>query len=153
MAENTLEREYVVPLRRAWLHVPHYNRTSKAIKTIKKFIAKHMKVEDRDPNKVKLRKEGDKVLVTFVEIPESVKFLKAKNERIHQKADKIADKVSKEPADEKAKASSEEEKKEEVEKEKSVAEHNMKEAEKDSKVQKHVTQVKEPKIQRMALKK
>ena len=141
------------------------------------FIAKHMKVEDRDPNKVKLdvylnndlwfrgranppsrvkvkaRKEGDKVLVTFVEIPESVKFLKAKNERIHQKADKIADKVSKEPADEKAKASSEEEKKEEVEKEKSVAEHNMKEAEKDSKVQKHVTQVKEPKIQRMALKK
>src|SRR3989344_4183461 len=95
--------------------------------------------------KVKARKEGDKVLVTFVEIPESVKFLKAKNERIHQKADKIADKVSKEPADEKAKAS--------LEKEKSVAEHNMKEAEKDSKVQKHVTQVKEPKIQRMALKK
>src|SRR3989344_3570473 len=107
MAENTLEREYVVPLRRAWLHVPHYNRTSKAIKTIKKFIAKHMKVEDRDPNKVKLD----------VYLNNDLWFRGRANP----------------PSRVKVKA--------------------RKEAEKDSKVQKHVTQVKEPKIQRMALKK
>ena len=35
MAENkTLEREYVIPLKREWLKVPRYERTSKAIKTV-----------------------------------------------------------------------------------------------------------------------
>src|SRR3989344_1137762 len=105
MAETkVIEREYTIPLRRAWLKVPHYERTGKAIKIIKKFIAKHMKIPDRDVNKVKLdvflnnqiwfrgrksppskvkikvRKENDIVKVDFVEVPEYVKFLKVKLE-------------------------------------------------------------------------
>src|SRR3989344_4832699 len=115
MAETqikTLTREYVIPLRRFWLNVPHYERTGKAIKVIKKFIAKHMKIAERDIDKVKLdiylnnelwfkgranppakvkvkaTKEGEIVKVTFVEIPEHVKFLKARHEKIHKKSEK-----------------------------------------------------------------
>src|SRR3989338_11580624 len=51
-----LEREYIIPLRREWLKVPRYKRASKAIKAIKQFLARHMKVEDRDVRKVKLDK-------------------------------------------------------------------------------------------------
>jgi large subunit ribosomal protein L31e len=49
-----LEREYIVPLRKGWLKVPKYKRGNKAIKTLKEFIARHMKVYDRDLKKVKL---------------------------------------------------------------------------------------------------
>jgi len=41
-----LEREYNVPLRRKYLLVPKYKRTNKAVKTIREFIAKHMKSDD-----------------------------------------------------------------------------------------------------------
>ncbi|MGC9309222.1 MAG: 50S ribosomal protein L31e, partial [Candidatus Nanoarchaeia archaeon] len=49
-----LEREYVIPLRRAILKVPRYRRAKKAVKAIKEFLARHMKVEDRDIRKVKV---------------------------------------------------------------------------------------------------
>src|SRR3989338_3997715 len=104
--EESLTREYVIPLRRYWLRVPKYERAGKAIKAIKIFIAKHMKVPDRDvdnvrldvyfnndiwfrgrkypPAKVKVKatKEGDIVRVTFADstMPDAVKFIKAKNE-------------------------------------------------------------------------
>ena len=55
MAEaKSLEREYIIPLRRVWLKAPEYERGRKAIKAIKEFIAKHMKVTDRNLKKVKL---------------------------------------------------------------------------------------------------
>lgn len=41
-----LEREYNVPLRRKYLLVPKYKRTNKAVKTLREFIAKHMKSDD-----------------------------------------------------------------------------------------------------------
>ncbi len=41
-----LEREYNVPLRRKWLLVPKYKRAKKAVKTLRDFIAKHMKSDD-----------------------------------------------------------------------------------------------------------
>ena len=41
-----LEREYNVPLRRKYLLVQRYRRTNKAVKTLKEFIAKHMKSEN-----------------------------------------------------------------------------------------------------------
>ena len=50
----TIEREYIVPLRKGWLKVPKYKRANKAIKTLKEFIAKHMKVYDRDLRKIKI---------------------------------------------------------------------------------------------------
>ena len=49
-----LERNYVIPLRREWLKVPQYKRGKKAIKAVREFLAKHMKVENRDINKITL---------------------------------------------------------------------------------------------------
>ncbi len=176
MAETkVIEREYTIPLRRAWLKVPHYERTGKAIKIIKKFIAKHMKIPDRDVNKVKLdvflnnqiwfrgrksppskvkikvRKENDIVKVDFVEVPEYVKFLKVKLERRNKQPDKkpAPAEVKQEVPEQK----SEEKKTEEKEKEQAVAEQHSKEAEQQAKAQKHITKKKETGFHRMALKK
>ena len=49
-----IEREYIVPLRKGWLKVPKYKRANKAVKTLKEFIARHMKVYDRDLRKIKV---------------------------------------------------------------------------------------------------
>lgn len=38
--------EYTIPLRREWLKVPVYKRTRYAVNTVRRFIQKHMKVED-----------------------------------------------------------------------------------------------------------
>jgi len=175
MAENKTEREYVIPLRRAWRNVPIYERTGKAVKAIKKFVAKHMKIQDRDISKVKLdvyfnnelwfkgrasppskikvklRKEGELVHVTFAEIPKYVEHLKKKHEKVHKKAEKPVEKPVEEKKEE---VKSEEQKTEEKEKEKSVAEAGLKEAKIQTKVDKHTTKVdKQQHPQRMALKK
>lgn len=176
-----LEREYVIPLRRHWLRVPQYERTGKAVKAIKLFIAKHMKVPDRDTEKVKLDvyfnneiwfkgrasppakikvkavKEGDIVKVSFPETPEHVKFLKAKHERLFRKLEKTGEKPPETKAEEQKQEvkeeKTEEQKIEEKEKEKAVAEQGMKQAEQQAKSKKHLTKIKQPKIHRMALKK
>lgn len=49
-----LERTYTIPLRKEWLKVPKYKRAKKAVKAIREFLARHMKVPERDTNKVKL---------------------------------------------------------------------------------------------------
>jgi len=178
-AKDRLEREYVIPLRKAWLKVPMYERTGKAIKAIKIFLAKHMKVEDRDVNKVKIDiylnnelwykgrtnppskikvkvvKEDGIVKVDFIEIPKHVKFLKAKHEKLQKKLE------AKQP-EEKAKAEKSEvkgektegEKKDEKEKEASTAESKAKEFEVKAKEQKHIGKAgKTQRPQRMALQK
>ena len=53
-SKPVLEREYTVPLRQGWLKVPKYKRTNKAVKTLKEFLARHMKVYDRDLRKIKV---------------------------------------------------------------------------------------------------
>jgi large subunit ribosomal protein L31e len=107
-----IEREYVIPIRRAILKVPRYERTRIAIRTIKRFIAKHMKIPDRDLKKVKLDvflnneiwfrgrknpptkikvkaiKQEDIVRVNFIQTPEYVKFLKPKVEKRHAEVKK-----------------------------------------------------------------
>lgn len=155
-------RELVIPLKRDFLKVPRYERTSRAIKTIKKFVARHMKIRDRDLDKVKLnryfnnhlwqrgktnppvkikvfaKREGDFVMVDFVEVPENVKFAKARHEKMH---------ISKAPSSESI--SSKEDKKEtsenEKEKEQAVAEINEKSAKQASKEEKHTVKTKTPK--------
>ena len=57
-----IEREYIIPLREKCRAVPRHKRTVKAIRTIKEFLARHMKVRDRDLKKIKL----DKYLNEFV---------------------------------------------------------------------------------------
>ncbi|MBM3232976.1 50S ribosomal protein L31e [Candidatus Pacearchaeota archaeon] len=175
MVENkVLEREYIIPLRRIWIRVPQYERTGKAVKAIKQFIAKHMKVTDRDVNKVKLdiffnndlwfkgrtnppgkvrvkaKKEGDIVHVTFVETPQLVAFKKLREMKKHMPTKKDAPKETEEKKEEKT----EEQKKDEEEKGKSVEQANIKQAEQQAKAQKHTTKVeKTQRPQRMALQK
>jgi len=43
---ETLERNYVVPLRRGFLKTAPYKRSKKAITTLKEFISKHMKSDN-----------------------------------------------------------------------------------------------------------
>lgn len=178
-----LEREYTINLRRELLQVPQYERSGRAIKAIKKFIAKHMKVPDRDvknvkldvyfnneiwyrgrtnpPTKVRVKaiKEGDIVRVNFVDIPQHIKFAKAKIEKMHKKAEK---KAAEKPAEAKPEPVSpeqkpaektEEQKKDEVEKEKSGEVQNIQEAKMAEKAQKHTTKVKPESYHRVALKK
>ncbi|MBU0760693.1 MAG: 50S ribosomal protein L31e [Nanoarchaeota archaeon] len=120
MAQKTetkpeLEREYIIPLRKEWRKVANYRRTGRAIKAIKKFIARHMKVPEHDVSKVKLDiylnneiffrgrkkppakikvkavREGDVVKVRLAEIPTAVKFLKIKHEKRSKPAEKPKD--------------------------------------------------------------
>ena len=153
----TLEREYVIPLRKEYMKVPGYKRTAKSIKAIKEFIAKHMKVPGRDIDNVKIDsnnevwfrggatppprvhvkaiKTGDIVRVTFVQEPERVKFAKQRHGKKHFKVDKKVTAPSKE---EKKEEKTEEQKKEESEKGKSVAAANEKISEAQAKAQRHV---------------
>lgn len=178
----TLEREYVIPLRREWLKLPEYRRAGRAAKAIKQFIAKHMKVSERDSDKVKLdiylnsyiwsrgvrhpparikvraKKEDDIVRVELVEIPQHLKFLKIKHEKMHKKAEKKSEKAKEEEKlkvegkeTEEEKAQTEEQKKDEVEKEKSVEEQMIKEAKKEKLADKHVSKGKEPEIHRTSM--
>lgn len=177
MAEDNkiLERIYTVPLRRHWVNVPQYKRSRKAVVALKQFIAKHMKVADRDvnnvrintylnneiwfrgktnpPSKVKVKaiKEGNIVRVEFFEVPAVVKHTKTKHAKMHKKATKAQE--AKAPEHEKKEAQTAEAKKDEVEKEKAVEQQNIKQAESAQHAAKHTTPVKEPKINRMALKK
>ena len=106
-----LEREYTIPLRRAWVNVVEYKRSRKAVLAIKIFIAKHMHVENRDIDKVKLDvylnnniwyrgrrsppskikvkavKENGIVTVKFAETPSYEKFLKIKHSKIHKQTE------------------------------------------------------------------
>ncbi len=174
------EKEYIIPLRSEWLKVPRYRRAGRAVKTIKEFIAKHMKVPDRNvsnvkidmhfnqeiwfrgrknpPAKVKVKaiKDGDLVRVELSELSEHAKFAKARHERRHKKEEAPVKKPEPSPEEkpeEKKEEKTEEEKKDEAEKSKSVELQHTKQAEAQAKAQKHVTKIKEPKIQRKALKK
>lgn len=176
------EREYVIPLRREWMKVARYKRSKKSVVAIKEFIARHMRVKDRDtklvkvdkylnneiwfrggkkpPAKIKVRaaKDSDGVVkVDFVEVPEHVKFIKARQEKIHKKAEKKKKaEPSEEEKQEKAEKTEEEKKEEEAEKEKarSVGVAAEKAAEKAAKAQKHTVKGgAAPQVQRKALKK
>ena len=105
-----VERIYTIPLREKCRVVPRYKKTNKAVKTIKEFIAKHMKVQDRDLNKVKIDgylnevvwfrgikkppikvkvkaiKEGDIVRVELAEMPKNLEFKKARLDKRETKA-------------------------------------------------------------------
>ena len=102
---NKIEREYIIPLREKSRPVPRYKKTPKAIKTIKEFVARHMKVENRDLNKVKIdkdlnqfmwakgirkhphkikvkvTKEGENIRVELVDYPNNLKFKKLREEK------------------------------------------------------------------------
>lgn len=108
---SNVEREYVVPLRREWSKVARYKRTNKAVKAVKEFMVRHMKVRDRDLKKVKIdrylneelwfrgiknppsrikvkaRMDGEFVRVELAELPANLKFKKAREEKRSKKAE------------------------------------------------------------------
>jgi large subunit ribosomal protein L31e len=148
-----LEREYIVPLRKGWLKVPKHKRGNKAIKTLKEFIARHMKLRVDDlrrvridmllnneirfrgmkkpPAKLKVRakKFDDNIIrVELVTLPAHVKY---KQLRETKKKEEITKKVEKKQEqrkklEEQAKKD-EEEKPEEEDKEKKEKEEASKE--------------------------
>lgn len=105
-----IEREYVIPLRSKGRHVPRYKKTNKAVKTVKEFLVRHMKIRDRDLNKIKLDirvndylwsqgiknppcrvkvkaiKKEDFVYVSLVEL---TKKLENKQKRIEKREEKV----------------------------------------------------------------
>ncbi len=129
MAEKTetqkIEREYIIPLRKEWAKVPRYKRAKKAIKAIRKFLVRHMKIYDRDlkkikidkylneeiwfrgikkpPAKIKIKaiKEGEIVKAELAEMPKELEFKKKKEEKLKQKVGKVIEKRKEERKEEK----------------------------------------------------
>ena len=117
---SKIEREYVIPLRNKTHPVPTYKKTPKAVKTVKEFIAKHMKVKDRDTRNVKLDKylnealwhrgirnpihkikvkavkEGEVVNVYAIDLPTNINFKKIREEKSSVEQKKIGEKAAKE---------------------------------------------------------
>ncbi len=173
----TLEREYTVPLRKHWLKVPSYKRVPKAVKALKQFLARHMKLYDDDLRKVKidqtlnneLRFRGIKkppakirvkavkyddntVKVQLAQLPDKLKFKKSREEK---KSEKLKKKIEERKAERKTveTAQKPEESEEAKEKEASAREETLKIAEKQAKEMKHISADKKIVPHRMALEK
>ena len=169
--EKKLEREYVIPLRKQTNKVPRYKKANKAVKAIKEFLAKHMKVEDRDLSKVKLDKflnemvwnrgirnppakikvkavkENGIVKVEAVEMPTNIKFKKLREEKIKSQSQEVAKKRKAEKTTEETDKNQNgvEDKKETEEKKEAVVESEQKIEKAEAKEAKHTTEEKSPK--------
>jgi len=111
-----IEREYIIPLREKGRSVPRYKKAPKAVRSVKEFLARHMKIRDRDLNKVKIErnlneflwfrgiknpphkvkvkvvKEGEVVRAELSEIPAILKFKREKEKKMEAQAEEIAEK-------------------------------------------------------------
>jgi large subunit ribosomal protein L31e len=111
--QKPVEREYIINLRKDIAKVPNYKKTPKAVKSLKEFIARHMRIPERDVKKVKIDKwlnrelwfrgiknpptklkvkakySGDNVIVELAELPEKLKFAKVREEKIKKVSEKI----------------------------------------------------------------
>ncbi len=173
-----LEREYIVPLRRQWLKVPEYKRANKAVKAIRQFMVKHMKIYDKDLKKIKIDKilnnelrfrgmrkppakikvkarkyDNGIVRVELVEIPKHIQFKLDKEKKELEKAEKVKKKKEVEKKEEKPEEGKEE-KKEKEEKQEAVKEEGLMKSKQQARDMKHITgKQKQPKPHRMALQK
>jgi len=171
------EREYIINFRREVMKVPRHKRTPKAVKAVKEFIAQHMRIPERDLKKVKIDRwlnqelwfrgikspvtrikvkakyEGENVRVELAELPDKLKFAKAREEKRKTEAEKV--KKTKEPEKKEPEtAKTEDEKKEEQEKEQATAEAGIKAAEIQAKQVKQMKKDISPKaVHRKALQK
>ena len=142
---NKIEREYIINIRREVGKAPIYKRAKKAIRAVKEFLVRHMKVRDRDLRKVKLDrylneylwargirnpqtrikvkvvKEGDIVRVELAELPVGLKFKKLREEKREEKGAEVAKKKKGEKKTEETKPEEKTEEKIEEEKEKKAA--------------------------------
>jgi large subunit ribosomal protein L31e len=169
---DKLEREYTIPLRKSTNKVPSYKKANKAVKTIKEFLAKHMKVEDRDldkvkvskylnemiwhqgikhpPSKIKVKavKENGIVTVEAFEYPTNLKFKKLRAEKVENKSKEIAKKKKSEKVETQEETKTEAEKVEEKEDKKSTIEGEEKIEKALAKEAKHETKAQSPKEQK-----
>ena len=169
-----IEREYVIPLRKKVRVVPRYKKTNKAVKTVKEFLVRHMKIRDRDlskikidkylnealwfrgirkpPHKIKVKaiKEGEIVRAELSDMPDKLKFKKAREEKNLQKAKDLLEgkktkmektkEVMTKPDEEQGEKQTEEEKVEEKEKKSAVVEAGAKMEKAAAQKTKHATQ-------------
>lgn len=170
-----LEREYTVPLREGWLKAPRYKRGKKALKLLKEFMVRHMKVYDRDTRKIRIdvllnneilfrgiktpcsaikvkaiKYEDGTVDVKLVDVPKHIEFelaRKAKKE-VEKAKNMKEEKVETKPA-EKQEISEETKEKEESSK---LASEEMQKAKAKEAKHTSATSQETPKIQRKALK-
>lgn len=170
---KNIEKEYVISLREKCRSVPRYKKTNKAVKTVKEFLARHMKIGDRDLNKIKLDihlneflwargiknpphkvkvkaiKEGDIVKAELVDYPNKLKFKKARLEKrestAKEKMEKNKSLMEKAKEGMQKKEKPEEEKTiEESEKKAAIIEEGEKIAEEKAKTKKKTAKVKSP---------
>jgi large subunit ribosomal protein L31e len=172
-----LEREYIIPLRKETRKVPNYKRAGRAVKAIKKFLARHMKVYDRDLDKIKIDRylndeiwfrgakkppakikvkaikyDNGLVKVELVDIPKVVKYKIDREKRKSKEVEKKTEEKKEKKLEEKVGEKTEEEKKEEIEKEKSTVESGLKQQKKQAKQIKHTESTgKKPVVRRKAL--
>jgi len=174
-------KEYIIPLREKCRVVPRYKKTPKAIRTIKEFLVRHMKIYDRDLNKIKLdtylneflwargikrppakvkvkaTKEGELVRVELVVFSKKLAGKKKREEKMNKLAEERAGKKKAAKKDEpEPEEKSEEDKNKEKEKQASVVEAGKEMEKAAAKKMKHETKsrAKEPKRQkRVALQK
>ena len=171
-----LEREYIIPLRKEFLKVPEYKRTNKAIKAIRQFMVKHMKVYDRDLNKIKIDKilnneirfRGIKkppakikvkakkyddgiVRVELSEIPKIVQYKLDREKKQKEKEEKA--KPKKTPTEETKEKETKEKKEEKEEKKEAVKEAGLKAAEQQAHQAKHTQTKQQAPAHRKALQK
>lgn len=140
-----LERNYVIPLRRETLKVPNFKKANKAIRTIKKFISKHMKSETvavgkhlnlfvwkhgakNPPHKVQVTASKDDKGRVFVEIVGAPKEEPKSEEK---KPAKKEEKVKGEKPEEKLGAEAKEIKEEKAEEAKKVEHEEIRELKKE----------------------
>lgn len=142
------ENIYVIPLREKCRPVPRYKKTNKAVKTIKEFIVRHMKIRDRDlrkvkidsylndalwsrgiknpPHKIKVKAyaDGESVRVELVDMPKKLKDKQAREEKMLKVGEEAGMKKKKVKAEkeEKPEEKTEEQKEEFEEKKASVVE-------------------------------
>ena len=177
--QDNEEREYIVPLRRKWINTPKYRRAEKAVKSLKQFLAKHLRVEDRNIKKIKLdhflneeiwyrgikkplhkvkvkvKKEGEIFRVFLSEIPQVVKYRMDKEKKIKESVEKIKEKKKEETKSIEETEPEKTEKKEEIEEKKESVKEEMQQMEKQihKQIKHEQTSKKPPKVKRMALQK
>jgi len=172
------EREYIVPLRKGWLKVPEYKRANKAMKTLKEFLVKHMKIYDRDLRKIKVdslinneirfkgmrkplakikvkaKKMSDGIVrVELIDIPAHVKFARLREEKKKAELDKKKKAKPIQPAEKQEIQKPEEESEETKEKQEASKEEGLKIAKEQAKESKHVLKQEKPNKQIDTMKK
>ena len=117
--EAVPDKEYIIPIRKHLVGVPRYKKTNKAVKIVKQFLARHMKIYDRDLNKIKIdrhlnealwfrgirnpparikvkvTRDGENVRAELSEMPKKIEFKKGRLEKREQRAMEFAAKKKK----------------------------------------------------------